>query len=313
MEAWNGYGSYTVDRVGSGTLHVPALCLSVFGGIQPGKLQTYVEKTLQGKAEDDGLLQRFQILIYPEHAPTWENVDRSPNLRAQEKACEFFNRIDALSPSDTAIQGVNFCPPAQEVFNHWRLELEKKLRSEEIGCHAFESHLAKYRSLMPSLALLFWILENPQNISAHGAVSLSATSKAIEWCAFLEKHAVKAYAIGQNAQIIAAKKLAQCIEQGLLSDGMPIRSIYRKQWAQLGTPQLVDAALESLEELGWLRIINVVVQGGKTKKIELHPKFRELKQGNHHEYQIKTNGNGIAENHSNAHRTTFLGSNNYQL
>jgi hypothetical protein len=38
LESWNGYGAYTVDRVGSGTLHVPALCLSVFGGIQPGKL-----------------------------------------------------------------------------------------------------------------------------------------------------------------------------------------------------------------------------------------------------------------------------------
>lgn len=312
LEAWNGYGSYTVDRVGSGTLHVPALCLSVFGGIQPGKLQTYVEKTLQGKAEDDGLLQRFQILIYPEHSPNWENIDRSPNLIAQEEACELFNKIDALRLND-AIKGVNFCTAAQELFNHWRLDLEKKLRSEEIGCHAFESHLAKYRSLMPSLALLFWILEEPENINAQGAVSLSSSKKAIEWCAFLEKHAVKTYAIGQNAQLIAAKKLAQCIEKGLLSDGMPIRSIYRKQWAQLGTPQLVDAALDSLEELGWLRIINAVVQGGKTKRIELHPKFRELKQGDHHEYQIKNNGNGITENNSNTHRTAILGANRHQF
>ncbi len=314
LESWNGYGSYTVDRVGSGTLHVPALCLSVFGGIQPGKLQTYVEKTLQGRAEDDGLLQRFQVLIYPEHSPSWENVDRSPNLIAQEKAIELFNKIDALRPAEPGtIQGVNFCSLAQEVFNHWRLELEKKLRSEEIGCHAFESHLAKYRSLMPSLALLFWILEDPENIHARGAVSLQATTKAIDWCAFLEKHAVKAYAIGQNAQVIAAKKLAQCIEQGLLTEGMAVRSIYRKQWAQLATPHLVDAAIETLEELGWLRVVNTVVQGGKTKKIELHPKFRELKQGKQHESQIKTNGNGAAENNSNAHRTAFLGANHHQF
>src|SRR5690606_21503852 len=37
LESWNGYGSYTVDRVGRGTIHIPSLCLSIFGGIQPSK------------------------------------------------------------------------------------------------------------------------------------------------------------------------------------------------------------------------------------------------------------------------------------
>lgn len=310
LESWNGYGSYTVDRVGSGTLHVPALCLSVFGGIQPGKLQTYVEKALQGNAGDDGLLQRFQILIYPEHSPDWKNVDRGPNIIAQEKAFEIFAKIDGLIPNDSNIvSAVNFCPAAQDMFNHWRLDLEKKLRSEEIGCQAFESHLAKFRSLMPSLALMFWILESPDNINARGMVSLPATAKAIEWCAFLEKHAIKAYAIGQNAQIIAAKKLVQCVEKGFLADGMAVRSIYRKQWAQLGAPHLVEAALETLEELGWLRIINAVVQGSRTKKIELHPKFR--RSGDHHEHQITTSNNGTLEDNSNAHRTAVLGTNHH--
>jgi putative DNA primase/helicase len=36
LEAWNGTGSYTADRVGRGTIHIPALTLSLFGGIQPG-------------------------------------------------------------------------------------------------------------------------------------------------------------------------------------------------------------------------------------------------------------------------------------
>lgn len=308
LESWNGYGSYTVDRIGSGTLHVPALCLSVFGGIQPGKLQSYVEKTLQGNAEDDGLLQRFQVLIYPEFSPDWDNIDRSPNLLAQERVSEVFQKIDnVVANKEANIAGVNFCSAAQEAFNAWRYELEKRLRSDEIVCSAFESHLAKYRSLMPSLALLFWILENPENIAGKGSVSLAATTLAIEWCAFLEKHAAKAYAIGQNVQSIAAKKLAECIEKGLLCDGTPVRSLYRKQWAGLRTPQLVDQALDVLEELRWLRIIQTTVQGGRTKKIELHPKFRRSFKGGNHEYEIRNNHNGTAKDHSDANGKPFLG------
>lgn len=43
LEAWNGYGSFTVDRVGRGTTHIDALCLSILGGIQPDKLFSYME------------------------------------------------------------------------------------------------------------------------------------------------------------------------------------------------------------------------------------------------------------------------------
>jgi hypothetical protein len=38
-EAWNGAGAYTYDRIGRGTLHIRAACLSVLGGIQPGPLE----------------------------------------------------------------------------------------------------------------------------------------------------------------------------------------------------------------------------------------------------------------------------------
>lgn len=277
LESWNGYGSYTVDRVGTGTLHVPALCLSVFGGIQPGKLQTYIEKTVRCSVEDDGLLQRFQLLIYPELSSKWANIDRLPDLIAREGVYKIFNHIDSVR-NEGQIPGARFSDPAQEAFNTWRVQLEDRLRSNQIGCSAFESHLAKYRSLMPSLALLFWILENPNNIQG-GTVSLSATTLAIRWCDFLEKHALKAYRIGQSVEALAIKKLAECIEQGLVPHQSSVRSIYRKQWGQLKTPRLVEQALDSLEEHNWLKVVQAVVQGGKTKRIMIHPKFRRQAGG----------------------------------
>ena len=276
LESWNGYGSYTVDRVGSGTLHVPALCLSVFGGIQPGKLQAYVEKTIQCSVDDDGLLQRFQLLIYPELSPKWSNIDISPDLAARERVFEVFNYIDnAPNLESGQIPAVRFSDPAQEAFNVWRQELESRLRSSEIGCSAFESHLAKYRSLMPSLALLFWLLEDPKHIHGSSAISFSATTLAIRWCDFLEKHAFKAYRIGQSAEAQATKKLAECIENGAVPHASSVRHIYRKQLSQLKTPHLVEQALESLEELNWLRVVQTAVQGGKSKRIMIHPKFRQ--------------------------------------
>jgi hypothetical protein len=54
LEAWNGNGSFSVDR----TLHVPAVCVSVLGGIQAGPLTTYVTDAL----EDQGL--RFALVLW---------------------------------------------------------------------------------------------------------------------------------------------------------------------------------------------------------------------------------------------------------
>ena len=47
LESWNGYGSYTIDRIGRGTTHISSLCLSLFGGLQPSKLEKYILSNLE--------------------------------------------------------------------------------------------------------------------------------------------------------------------------------------------------------------------------------------------------------------------------
>jgi hypothetical protein len=59
------------------------LCLSVFGGIQPARLQAYVADAATGGAGDDGFL--FQLLLWPDVAWDWDEIDRPPacaNLEA---------------------------------------------------------------------------------------------------------------------------------------------------------------------------------------------------------------------------------------
>jgi hypothetical protein len=39
LSAWNGETPYTMDRIGRGSVHVDACCVSMLGGIQPARLQ----------------------------------------------------------------------------------------------------------------------------------------------------------------------------------------------------------------------------------------------------------------------------------
>jgi integrase len=45
LESWNGNGDYTQDRIGRGTIRVKGVCISIFGTIQPGRLNSYIHYT----------------------------------------------------------------------------------------------------------------------------------------------------------------------------------------------------------------------------------------------------------------------------
>ena len=68
LEAWNGDGNegFDIDRIGRGHIHIEALCLSIIGGMQPGKFRSYAAGAFRGGTGDDGLLQRFQLAVWPE-------------------------------------------------------------------------------------------------------------------------------------------------------------------------------------------------------------------------------------------------------
>ena len=150
LEAWNGDGSYTFDRIGRGTVHIAGLCLSLCGSIQPGKLQQYVYDATEGGAGDDGLLQRFQLLVWPDPPKAWVNVDRWPYKQERERAYKVFQALARLEPTALGATGTDynplpalrFTPDAQALFDAWRSELEHRLRSGTIETPAFESHLA---------------------------------------------------------------------------------------------------------------------------------------------------------------------------
>lgn len=282
LEAWNGTGGFTFDRIGRGTVHIPALTLCVLGAIQPGKLEKYLNEAIAGGGGADGLLQRFQLVVYPDHVGEYRHVDRYPDSSARQKANAIFEVLDTLDPTalglDTQegeIPALHFSDDAQELFDAWRTDLEQRLRSGELDHKpAFASHLAKYRSLMPSLALIFHMVAVADS-TASGSVPLEAAQLAAAWCDYLEAHAVKLYASEVSSHIKAVQLLARHIEDGDIEDGkLTVRDLYRWGWEGLDDRETVLSGLEVLAAHCWVRIEEKVTGGRPTQAVRLHPELR---------------------------------------
>jgi Protein of unknown function (DUF3987)/Bifunctional DNA primase/polymerase, N-terminal/Primase C terminal 1 (PriCT-1) len=284
LESWNGAQPFTFDRIGRGTVHIPSVTLSIFGGVQPGKLQAYIAGAVEEGQGADGLLQRFQVLVWPDSIPEWEDVDRAPDTTGLGRAFAVFDFLNKLVPpklgaepvGEGSLPALRFDTAAQEFFNYWRDRLEQRLRSPELdGQAAFESHLAKYRSLMPSLALLFHLTEVAVGKAGNlGRIGLHQAEMAAAWCDFLEANAKKVYAVEgpENAALL----LADRIREGKVEDGASCREVYRHGWTNLDTPEKVMSASRVLEECFWVRLEERLPghEGGRPSfRLRLNPKL----------------------------------------
>jgi putative DNA primase/helicase len=279
-EAWNGTGAYTYDRIGRGTLHIRAACVSVLGGIQPGPLERYLREVFGGHG-DDGLIQRFQLAVWPDVGRRWRNVDRWPDADARTRVVEIFQRLNRLEPAalgaeeltPEALPFLRFEAEAQAHFDTWRAALEQTLRAEEEH-PVLLSHWAKYRSLMPSLALIFQLID-AVDAGTSGPVARAAAERATAWCTYLEAHARRLYAILTDAARVAAAVLATKITHGRVASPFTAREVYRNEWAGLTEPRVVQGALEGLAELGWIRAEAVRARDGgrPTVRFRINPRL----------------------------------------
>ena len=276
LEAWNGNGRFVYDRIGRGTVEIDACCLSILGSIQPEPLQTYLMT-----APDDGLMQRFQLAVWPDSTRDWRNVDRWPDKTAKDAVWDVFKRLDDLVPfaigatpvDEGDVPCLRFSEEAQLEFDQWRASLEKRLRTEELT-PAIETTLAKYRSLVPSLALLIHCVDAPEG----GPVGLTALIKACAWTEYLESHAHRIYSAKLVPAILSGRALAAKIKAGKLADRFTLREVYRPGWARLTTGEQAQAAINLLIELDWLRAINEpgAAVGGRPKTVyQINPQILE--------------------------------------
>lgn len=273
LEAANGDSPFTFDRIGRGTVEVEAACVSVLGGIQPGPLAEYLRGATRGGAGDDGLMQRLQLMVWPDVSREFVNVDRWPDTEARNAAWQTYQRLDAIyapshgatDPGDGGIPFVRFDDAAQERFDDWRAGLELRLRAGDLA-PAVESHLAKYRSLVPSLALLFHLVDE-----GTGGVGERCIVRALAWAEYLEQHAHRIYATAVVPELAAAKELAKHLVRGDLKDGFTARDVYLKGWRGLDV-ETTRKALAVLEDAGWIRVRPIVTGGRPKSEYDINPR-----------------------------------------
>ena len=107
------------------------------------------------------MIQRFSLLVWPDQSPEWKEADRYPDSPSREAAWRVFDHLNELTAEAVggqkdpfeAIPFLRFDGRALGVFKEWRAGLEIQLRSGDLS-PALESHLAKYRGLIPTLALI---------------------------------------------------------------------------------------------------------------------------------------------------------------
>jgi len=278
LEAWGGDGVYSSDRISRDNTYVDGLCLTVFGGIQPRVLEKYISSALSGKG-DDGFIQRFQMLVKSVPKSDYVLTDKEPNAKARLLFDETMNRLLAL-PIHGSPVFVRFDGEAQAIFNEWFERLEKRLRSGTLS-PVFASHLSKYRSLFPSLALIFEVLDNPSfcvekimrgdllpNVSAQSA------NLALLWVNFLEIHArallLDSPGESSKAALLADKILQRFKNGDKLKDGMSLRD-FKRTFKAKSENDTLDNALELLSEFGWIRILKVKTSGRAKSVIHVNP------------------------------------------
>lgn len=265
LSAWNGDAPFTFDRIGRGlNRRIDHVCVAVLGGIQPGRLIEHVTGATHGGAGDSGLVQRFQLLTWPDLSEAWVCVDRMPDSAAQQIAYQVFERAAGLDSSsgfyageegDGAPDVRRFDSEAQAAFFAWLEPLELLIRGNTLP-PVMMSHLSKFRSLVPSLALIFAVADNVQ-----GPVPLRYLRQAIGWADYLRPHAERVYACTTRPDTRHARALLTKIKAGVVTDEFTARDVYLKGWSMLDCDG-VTKAIDLLCDLGWLRSVQKRQQPG---------------------------------------------------
>lgn len=280
LQSYDGNQGYTFDRIIRGTVHIPRVCLAMIGGIQPGRIQEYVRGAVSGGSADDGLLQRFSLAVWPDVNREFQRVDQWPDTPAKQAAWTVFERLAQLQPASDADPVIwRFSEQAQAIYWQWAEPFEHEIRGEELH-PAMVSHLAKYRKLIPALALIFALIDTPES---GNVIHERELIRALAWGDYLRSHAERLYAAAVIPETAGARALLAKLKSGkltdrdgVIADSFTPRQIAVKGWAGLTTPDAVRKAADVLADYEYLRrelvqSSDVLGRGRPSDRYIIHP------------------------------------------
>ena len=248
----------------------------------PVEISRYLSRAVRGGRGDDGLIQRFGLLVWPDVSSAWANVDRSPDKDARTAAFQVFEDLENLDWHGYWRQARSWrgwrrrpvCrisgsrPDAIDRFVEWRTDWEKRLRSGDLH-PALELHLAKYRKLVPGLALISHLVD-----VGTGFVGLAELERALAWAKYLETHARRAY--GSVTCSFGDLRLTRSSPRSVLAhlkSEFRSHDVWRPGWSKLDDSEVVRAGLGMLVDYDWLRVRKVQTAGRPASIYVVNPKI----------------------------------------
>jgi hypothetical protein len=291
LEAYSG-GPGVVDRIRRGELYIPDVYVNIVGGIQPS-----VAKKLFSVQDgsDDGFLDRFGLIAFPDLPDEWQLVDCWPETGLRQAVNAIADKLaaadwavtlhtDADVEAGKAKPYVRFSPAAQEIFNDWLTEHMRGMKAAAdtpiIGFYS------KARGLLGRLTLVIHLTAWAAGDEGDPrTVSEQSLTRAL---AILEGYLVPMWrrvmaAFSKAPVVDGAHKIGEYIRKKGL-DGIRVADISKLDWSGLNDRAAIEAALRTLVDRDWLAEPETVsgARGGRPSATYIvNPKVHLPSGGDH--------------------------------
>ena len=250
-------GPYAVDRILRGRQIVPDVYLSIVGGIQPKVARRAFSASAGG--EDDGFLERFGLISYPDPIP-WAGVkDTPPERDWRQMVGDAVLRLSSKAWPDHLEKAggfLRFHHDAQARFFDW-LEHHMRNRVRAPGADDRPDHgfMSKGQGLVLRLAITIHLFRHSCGEDVDLAYLDVDTIEAS--VGIFERFCCPTYrrvcaAFGEVAAFDGAKRIADLIVRRKM-DKIRVGDVTKLAWQGLRERKPIEAAFEALEDIDWLR------------------------------------------------------------
>ena len=233
--------SYSQERIMRDNIKLERVVVSILGGIQPSKLLPLLSSRKEGNG-DDGLLERFQLAIYPDNEEV-KLVDKSPDKSAKKRAKDVIMSIaDIADPTGGESKVYCFTPAAQALYNQKYTEIIEELKCSD---DSWQAVLGKHQTLLAKLALIIQLIDDANSVG----ISLESLQKSLLWLDYLQSHAKRIYGLLKESSASAVVLLSKL---AMLPDSFTVSDFKSKAWSKLNSSKQRSDALNTLVINGFL-------------------------------------------------------------
>jgi len=243
LESYNG-GPMRIDRIIRGVKFVPNWSVSILGGIQPAMI-----RRIASKITEDGLLQRFILVI---GRATNNGEDRLPDMNALKGYQKLVNQIFRTDPAPDPIKLSEGAAKIREELSKYVYNLMQTTALPQ----GLIAHLGKWDGLFARLLLTYHVIEHAEREEYPATRISESTARAVDGFMreFLFSHAIYFYIEildshdrADNLRWIAGYILSRDLEV------LTTRDLQRhfKRWGNLPEWERREL-LNTLTEAGWI-------------------------------------------------------------